>query len=311
MLLTTPVTFFIFNRPEHTKIVFDAIAQAKPSKLLVVADGPRNNRPDDVTNCAQARAVVEKVNWDCEVLRNYSETNMGLRQRFPSAFNWVFSQVEESIVLEDDCLPHASFFPYCRDLLQHYRDDARITSINGSNLGYFHPTKAASYRFSKFMNMWGWATWKRSHKLVDFEMNSWPALRTSPEFDEIFNHDQEWISYWSRKFDLIHNRDRAIDSWDYQWILSNLQQRKLAVSPQVNMIRNIGHGHQATHTTKQNHPLSQIEAQEMPLPLVHPSQMQSDADYDEFLKKAWCDIGVSIPWMEKVGWRVRKALGKS
>ena len=133
MLITTPIVFLIFNRPETTQQVFDAIRQAQPQTLLVVADGPRNDRPEDVDNCRATRAILEQVDWDCEVLTNYSDLNLGCRKRISSGLTWAFEQVEEAIILEDDCLPDPSFFQYCQELLDYYRQDDRIMTISGDN----------------------------------------------------------------------------------------------------------------------------------------------------------------------------------
>ncbi len=115
--LKTPVAFIIFKRPDNTQKVFEAIRQAKPPKLLVIADGARAERPGEVERCAATRAIIDRVDWECEVLKNYSDTNMGIKQRVTSGLSWVFNTVEEAIILEDDCLPHPTFFRYCEELL--------------------------------------------------------------------------------------------------------------------------------------------------------------------------------------------------
>jgi len=158
MSLSTPVALLIFNRPDLTEFVFEAIAQAKPKKLLIVADGPRF--PEEAEKCEKARAVIEKVNWDCQIFTNFSKTNLGCKKRIISGLEWIFSEFEEAIILEDDCLPSTSFFLYCQTLLEYYRNEPRITSISGCNLGFYAPTEKSSYRYSKFMNMWGWCKFR-------------------------------------------------------------------------------------------------------------------------------------------------------
>jgi hypothetical protein len=134
--LKTTVAFFIFNRPYTTEKVFAEIAKAKPPKLLVVADGPHPDRPGEVDACATVRAIINHVDWKCEVLTNYSDVNLGCRRRVASGLNWVFDQVEEAIILEDDCLPHPSFFRFCEELLEIYRHDERVMHIAGSNFQF-------------------------------------------------------------------------------------------------------------------------------------------------------------------------------
>ena len=134
--LKTPVAFIIFKRPHTTERVFEAIRQAKPPKLFVIADGPRAYRPGEAENCAATRAIIERVDWECEVLKNYSDINLGCKQRVSSRLNWLFDLVEEAIILEDDCLPHLSFFRFCQELLTYYRDEQQITSISGQNVQF-------------------------------------------------------------------------------------------------------------------------------------------------------------------------------
>ncbi len=283
MILSTPVVFLVYNRPALTEVVFEAIARAKPRTLLVVADGPRS--AEDVERCEAARAVLRKVDWNCNLLTNFAEANMGCRRRVASGLQWAFSQVEEAIILEDDCLPSQSFFPYCEQLLAYYRYSPRITSISGSNLGFDDPDRRASYRFTKFMNMWGWATWKRSIEIVDFEMTQWPVVRDSQPFRKILGNHDEWIELWKKQFDDTHSR--ALDTWDYPWILSNLLSGGLVVSPAINMIRNLGYGAEATHTTDPDSRLAKVCRGEMPFPLRHPRRFRVSEKYEDHLKWWW------------------------
>ena len=132
--LTTPVAFIIFKRPDTTRKVFEEIRRAKPPKLLVIADGPRPNIVGEAEKCAAARAIIDSVDWECEVLKNYSDENLGCKQRVSSGLDWVFDNVEEAIILEDDCLPHPTFFRFCEELLEKYRDDERVMKIDGTNI---------------------------------------------------------------------------------------------------------------------------------------------------------------------------------
>ena len=148
--LKTAVAFIIFNRPDTTELVFREIAKAKPPVLLVVADGPRLGHQEEPELCAATRAIIGRVNWDCEVLTNYSDVNLGCKLRVSSGLDWVFDQVEEAIILEDDCLPHQSFFQFCEELLSKYRDDERIAMISGNNIQLGRKRTKDSYYFSIF-----------------------------------------------------------------------------------------------------------------------------------------------------------------
>ncbi|MEN2383889.1 MAG: hypothetical protein KA716_33360 [Gloeotrichia echinulata DEX184] len=160
MPLSTPIGFFIFNRPDLTAQVFEAIRQTKPHKLLVVADGPRF--PEEEEKCLKTREVIKSVDWDCEVLTNFSEINLGCKYRVYSGLDWVFSQVEEAIILEDDCLPTPSFFYFCQTLLQRYRDDERVMHISGNNFQFGQSRTPYSYYFSKYNHIWGWGILEKS-----------------------------------------------------------------------------------------------------------------------------------------------------
>ena len=154
-MTSTPVAFIIFNRPDTTKRVFAEIAKARPPKLLVIADGPRADHPADVEKCAAVRAIIDGVDWDCEVLKNYSDVNLGCKRRVSSGLDWVFDTVEEAIILEDDCLPHPTFFRFCEEMLEKYRDDKRIAMISGDNLQFGRKRTGYSYYFSRYPHIWG------------------------------------------------------------------------------------------------------------------------------------------------------------
>src|SRR5687767_13684909 len=166
-LRRTPVALLVFNRPQATARVFEAVARARPPRLLVVADGPRADRPDDGELCHQTRAIIERVDWPCEVMKDYSDTNLGCRKRVSSGLDWVFSNVADAIILEDDCLPEPSFFPFCEELLERYRDDERVAMIRAGNFLEGRRVASTSYYFSRWFHIWGWATWARAWKHND------------------------------------------------------------------------------------------------------------------------------------------------
>jgi hypothetical protein len=180
--METPIAFFIFNRPHLTQKVFDAIRQAQPKILLVVADGSRFDRADETELCAQTRAVIKQVDWDCQVLTNFSETNLGCKRRVSSGLNWVFETVEEAIILEDDCLPHPTFFPFCETLLDYYRHDSRIMNISGENFQFGRQRTQDSYYFSRYNHCWGWASWRRAWNNYDVEMQLWSVIKEGTGF---------------------------------------------------------------------------------------------------------------------------------
>lgn len=280
MSLSTPIAFLIFNRPDLTERVFRAIAQARPRRLLVVADGPRGDRLGEAERCAAARAVIGRVDWPCEVQTNYADTNLGCRRRVAGGLDWVFSQVEEAIVLEDDCLPHASFFPFCEQLLQRYRDDRRVMHIGGNNFQEGHRRSADSYFFSKHNHIWGWATWRRAWAHYDLALATWPQLKQAGTASFLFDSPEE-ERYWTAIFDRMHAG--AIDTWDYAWTYACWVQGGLAVYPSVNLVSNIGFRPDATHTTgtsaRANLPVGELRA------LKHPPVVVRHREADEFTNR--------------------------
>lgn len=238
-MLETPVAFFIFNRPDLTARVFEAIAQQQPQRLLVVADGPRNEAEREL--CERARAVIQ-VDWDCELEMNYADENLGCKKRVSSGLDWVFSRAEAAIILEDDCLPSPDFFGFCAEMLERYRDDERVMHINGTS---FVPLTDANvdYGFSKYVHVWGWASWSRAWKHYDVTAARWPA-----EKRRILAAcaDAQERRYWDQSFGAVFRGQ--LDTWDYQWSLACLLESGLAVVPRVNLISNLGFRADATHT---------------------------------------------------------------
>lgn len=277
MTLATPVAFFIFNRPQLTQRVFDAIRQAKPAMLLVVADGPRCDRPGEVDLCAQTRAVIQQVDWHCQVLTNFSEVNLGCKQRVSSGLNWVFETVERAIILEDDCLPHLTFFPFCEDLLNYYANDTRVMAISGDNFQFGRQRTQDSYYFSRYNHCWGWASWRRAWRYYDVEMKLWPMIKQGKWLHDLLGDDRA-VRYWTDIFETVAN-DR-LDTWDYQWTFACWLQNGLTILPNVNLVSNIGFGSEATHTTGTNR-LSNLSSEAMQFPLQHPAFVVRDAQADE------------------------------
>ena len=263
--LKTPVAFVIFNRPDTTKSVFAEIAKARPPKLLVIADGPRVDHPEDAGKCAAARAIIDGVDWDCEVLTNYSDMNMGCKRRVSNGLDWVFDTVEEAIILEDDCLPHPTFFRFCEELLEKYRDDARVMHIGGTNI-FSKTLEGDTYGFTKYVGIWGWATWRRAWKLYDVNIEFGPGIKKAGYISKNFSKLECMIH--EQIFDDVYNN--KIDTWDYQWSLC-VMLHGLAIYPNVNLISNFGFNKDATHTFNKSDHRMNLKTGEMAFPLVHPA----------------------------------------
>jgi len=277
--LSAPVALFFFNRPEATRRVFAEIRRARPSRLLLVADGPRPGREGEAASCAAAREVVANIDWPCETLRNYATANMGCKRRVSSGLDWVFEQAPEAIILEDDCLPHPTFFRFCQELLEKYRDDERVFHISGDHFRFTGPPNPFSYYFSRFNYIWGWASWRRAWRHYDVEMKLWPAIRDGGWLDPLVGGPRQ-ARRWSRAFQEVY--DGALDTWDYQWGLAVWIHGGLSIRPSVNLISNIGFDSAATHT-KTAGASANLPAQAMEFPLRHPTFMMPDAYEDQFL----------------------------
>ena len=278
----SPVALLIFNRPDTTEAVFQTVRDARPPKLLVVADGPRTDRPDEAEKCAGARAIVDRVDWNCEVLTNYSDVNLGCKRRVASGLDWVFSEVEEAIILEDDTVPHPTFFRYCDELLERYRDDERVMAITGDNFHAGWRRTEDSYYFSRYAHMWGWASWRRAWKYYDVEMEHWPRVRDGGWLGNILQ-DPSAVRYWLRILQATY--EGRIDTWDYQWMLSCWLQSGLCTVPNVNLVSNIGFGTDSTHTFVAADPLANLPSAELDFPLRHPPFIIRDTVADDFVQR--------------------------
>jgi hypothetical protein len=265
--LQTPVALFVFKRPDTTRRVFDAISKVRPAKLLLIADGPRQDREGEAEACRQVREIVAHVNWPCEVFKNFSEANLGCGERMVSGLKWVFSQVEEAIILEDDCLPDLSFFRFCQELLEKYRGDSRIAYISGDNLAESCAKTEYSYLFSRIGGIWGWATWRSEWQRYDRLLSDWPEIRKQHALAEIFDRP-EAVKLYTSIFDAMYD-NRGPDTWDYQWLYTNLTNNSLAIVPKANLVTNIGFGADATHTAAADTRFM-LKAIQMVFPMKHP-----------------------------------------
>ncbi|HEY5706506.1 MAG TPA: hypothetical protein VIS96_13120 [Terrimicrobiaceae bacterium] len=270
-----PVAFFVFNRPALTQVVFDEIRRFAPTTLLIIADGPRNDAERQL--CEEVLAIVKEVDWPCRVLRNLSDTNLGCKNRMSSGLRWVFEQVEEAIILEDDCLPDPTFFSFCSHLLICYRDDSRVMHISGSCF-LRHPCTRHSYWFSRHSDIWGWATWRRAFRHYDVSMSSWPAGRLRRS---LIWRDRIERRAWTKTFDATHAG--SINTWDNQWHWNVYKRNAKAIVPRTNLITNLGFGAFATHTHDPNVPTANLATQSIHK-IWHPPrfQRQPQADFEVF-----------------------------
>lgn len=279
--LNTPVLFLIFNRPEQTREVFEAIRKVRPRQLFVAADGPRQNKESDAENCRKAREVVtQNIDWPCELKTLFRDQNLGCGRAVSGAITWFFEHVEEGIILEDDTLPGPGFFRFCTELLEKYRTDDRVMTISGSCMPCKGcPEMKYSYFFSNWDYMWGWATWRRAWKHFDYEMKGYDYMVKHGFFGE--NYYPINIKYYLKyTYDLSFYENDRVTWWSYQWGFARKINSGLVVVPKRNMIRNIGFGAGATNTLDAERG-DKLQFEEMEFPLKHPDFVMIDRVRDD------------------------------
>lgn len=275
-----PVLFLIFSRPDTTAQVFEQIREIKPAKFYVAADAPREGCPDEAKRCMETRAIIDKIDWPCELKTLYREKNLGCKLAVSSAINWFFEQEEYGVILEDDCLPDISFFPFCKELLIKYKDDERIGHIGGDCFFPELATKNQSYDFCSFAHIWGWASWRRVWINYDVNFDYWTKYKNNKnKRNSLFTSLREKIYFSSSLTDAIEGIN-GINTWDTQYFFMLRTQHQLCIYPSVNLVTNIGIGDtNGTHTTKKNEKVY-INSRSIPFPLLHPSHIISNRDID-------------------------------
>lgn len=274
-MLNTPILFLVFNRLDTTKQVFAKIRNVQPSQLFIAADGPRPQKEGENEKTELVRKfILENIDWPCEVKTLFRHENLGCGHAVSQAITWFFEQVEQGIILEDDCLPDLSFFRFCEELLEKYQNDRRIMHIGGVN---FQPKSAryeGSYYFSKYPHIWGWATWSRAWKFYNFSVSSQDFQNIYKTTNIRYNKERRfWKKY---AYDLSTVK---IDTWDIQWVLATFKNNSFSITPSVNLVENIGFNVNATHT-KDPDPFHIRASKEIIFPLVHQEKICIDFEKD-------------------------------
>ncbi|MFD1142283.1 nucleotide-diphospho-sugar transferase [Larkinella insperata] len=264
--LDIPVLFILFNRPRHARKVLEQIRQAQPKELFIAIDGPRPNHPTDREQVAQCTALLDEIDWPCQVYKLIQPRNLGCKRGVSTAITWFFEQVEMGIILEDDCLPDPSFFTFCRETLLYHQHNSSVMHISGVNFQGGQRHGDGSYFYSKICHIWGWATWRRAWAKYDVSMQSYAEFRQNQVIKDLFT-DQKVQQFWTEAFDGVYAGQ--IDTWDYQWCYTIWTSGGICVCPNQNLISNIGFGQDATHTKEDtestgNQPLQTLTE------IVHP-----------------------------------------
>ncbi|WP_184544970.1 nucleotide-diphospho-sugar transferase [Mucilaginibacter sp. FT3.2] len=266
----------IFNRPDTTEQVFAEIRKQQPKYLFIAADGPRDNKPDDVEQGDRCRQIVSRVDWDCEIQTLYQSKNLGCGLAPATAITWFFTQVMEGIILEDDCIPNGSFFEFCENLLATHRHNINVMMICGTSYQP-QPLNNDTYYFSQYPHVWGWATWRRAWTKYNFKLdNETNTVRANVIRNTFFNSRERRL--WEGNMKMIIN---GLDAWDYQWMYWMWKNNGLCAVPWKNMISNIGFGPHATHTFNISSNQNQMEQHTIEA-IHHPKQIAINKKADSY-----------------------------
>ena len=279
--LSTPVLFLIFNRPEITKQVFSAIQQAKPPRLYVAGDGPRSKCTEDEENCKLARSIATNVDWDCEVKTLFRDHNLGCRLAVSQAIYWFFEQEPEGIILEDDCLPSQSFFWFCQEMLEYFRNDKAVGVICGFYSNELEYKPSASFFFSRYLRVWGWAGWRRSNEGYDSNINLLIEKQNTWKKDIFSRTDIFLKRYWQDMFEEVGSG--KIDTWDIQLQYLLWQKKQQVIVSSKNLVQNIGWA-QGAHTLTKDHN-HELATSEINFPLTTPDMTERDTRADQVIEK--------------------------
>jgi len=285
--------FIIFNTVNTTLRVFEEIRKVKPAKLYIFSDGPRKHVSDDRGKCLATQKIAARVDWDCELKTLFLEENYGSREGVVKGIDWFFENVEEGIILEHDCLPSRSFFYFCQTMLEYYRYDTRIMHVCGGNYQHGIQRGNASYYFSKYPQIWGWATWRRAWKYYDVDMKKYSEFNKYFNIDSLFRLKGEQ-KFWKKMFE--HTITKKISTvWDFQWVFTVLTNNGLSVTPNTNLVSNIGFGNEALHMQFVDKKTANLKIGEIEK-IIHPDFVLPDFEAD---KLAFQNL-FTLPFDDKV-----------
>lgn len=272
-----PVLVVAFNRPDTTAQVLRALGDVRPRRVYFAVDGPRSDRPEEARLVAEVQGLASSMPWADQVLTRFRSANLGCKHAVSDAISWFFEHEEQGIILEDDCVAHPTFFRFAEELLDRYKDDSRVMGISGNNFQRGDQRLSSSYYFSRHFHIWGWATWRRAWAFFDYEMKGWPEAQRTNALSNLLRSKAS-VRYWTNVFsETSENRN---SSWGYRWLFAVWMQGGLCVTPNRNLVTNVGFGADATHTTIASENLSYVPSVEMPFPLKHPAFFLPNCELD-------------------------------
>ena len=292
----TPVLLVVWRRPHELRQVIKAVRSVAPSRIFVACDGPNHQRLGEAEKVAATRQVIEQeIDWPCDIKRLYSDVNQGCRLGVSRAINWFFEEVEEGIILEDDCVPHPDFFTYCSIMLDRYRSDTRVWCVSGNNFLDADWSGDGDYFFSQIPMSWGWASWRSRWNFYDSDLHLWPLTKKYSVLQSLMP-DSLMRSYWTSIWEKLWTRDTP-DSWAYRWAFTCVVNRGLTVLPKVNLVQNVGFGVDATHTISHRliRPTSPLETPSLTAPRLVASLHVNDIFiFDHHFGGKWMRFPLSL-----------------
>ncbi len=272
-MIKSNIVIFCYNRPRHLKKLFNSLDKIKDRKFYIISDGPKNNNDNYFINQVRNQIKVSNLNFKKKKLFN---KNIGVRKIFGLGLKWIFKFEKQIIILEDDIIPSQSFFRFCDKMLFKYKNKKKISQITGCNINDRLTRKLNhSYFFSKYSNIWGWATWKDRWKDYDNNFNKLNFLINSKNFERSCLNTNEF-KHWKKYF-YIHKKDRKIGTWDYAWTYTNFLKQRLSIVPKMNLIKNIGYDNA---TGKNPNKLKKLKAKSINEKIKHPKIIKQNLTYD-------------------------------
>jgi hypothetical protein len=312
-LFHTPILLITFNRPNHTRQVFEEIKKQKPKFLFVFQDGAREGNETDKEKCEAVRAIFEEpLDWECELHTNFSTVNLGCGPGPAAGISWFFENVEHGIIFEDDAVPAPHFFGYAAELLEQYKNESSIKVIGSMHLDGKQYGEG-SYHFSMVnRNLCAWATWKRTWQAFDYNMQDVTRHDLKCSMKQ-YNATNKEIDYWCERLDEIQKDCLGHSSWDMQFIMSIWLHNGIGVFPNVNLSTNIGFDAEGTHTTSDVNIAANMGVNSI-LPLTHPKSIiisrKADLNYHKlyFQPMEYGLIGLKR-WPFRINIKIKRVFG--
>ncbi len=290
----TSIIIFCYNRPRHIKKLLSTLRKIKNRKFYFVCDGPKKNN-EDIKKVSSVKKIISLKKSKKYLLNK----NVGVRKIFKLGLNWVFKYEKKIIILEDDIIPSKFFFNFCDKLLVKYENNKKISQIAGCNINSkITKNFKNSYFFSKYSNIWGWATWKDRWQSYDNNFKKLNILVDSIYFKKLCNSNNEY-KFWKKYFS-IHFRKKNLGTWDYAWTYTNFLKKRFSVVPSKNLVKNIGFD---VASGLNPNKLKNLRIEKLNYPIIHPKKIKRNLDYDNFSAQ-------NIYCIPKFSWRIKKKISR-